>query len=235
MAAWSKDPVTSAMWSIWAQINSSESAAVSSWTCPPRRSRKVLAIDHAEHATAVGDRADRRVEQAVGVLAQPARHVRGDHGHLAVGRIALVEQRERVRERLLAHVRDIDQHVVAHHRIDERRAELAEAGLRLREHEPVQPVGKERDRRRVGGHAAPEQMCHGDVGHPARCQLADVGGDLLRLGAEVEAALHGVDQRQCARLQAPFERRAVVRNRRPAVVTGDVVLDCLELIPQPPK
>ena len=82
---------------------------------------------------------------------------------------------------------------------------------------PVEPVGQERERRRVGRDAAEEQVGERDVGDAAAGELGDVGVDLLLRVAEREAALDGVDHRRRARREGGVERgRVVGHTSRPA-------------------
>ena len=75
------------------------------------------AEDAAEHAAALGDAPDRLVREAVLELAELAGHVGGDdgYGNPPAG-IAALEQREGVLHRPLAHMGDVDEDAVVHHR-----------------------------------------------------------------------------------------------------------------------
>ena len=56
--------------------------------------------------------------------------MRGDHRDRAAG-VELVEQREGVLERALAHVADVDEYALGDHRADRGATELGEADARL--------------------------------------------------------------------------------------------------------
>ena len=80
----------------------------------------------------------------------------------------MVKQLEGLHDRVLAHVADVDQDPVLVHRPDDALAERAQgAARRLTEDRLVLAVGEHRQRRRVGGHAAVDQMGQRDVRHPA--------------------------------------------------------------------
>ena len=78
--------------------------------------------------------------------------------------------------------------------------------------QPVDPVGDERDRRRVRGHLAEEEVGERHVGHAPGGELRDRPLDLARRGPEVEAALHAVHEHDLPRRQEP---RRAPRGRGP--------------------
>ena len=133
----------------------------------------VLGEDQPDHAAAGGDAAHRVVVEVVLLLAEAVARVRGDDGVLGgaapLSRSSAVEQLEGLLQRVAAHVRDVDQHALAVHRAHGRLAELGQAGARLLGEEGVvERVGQERERRRVGRDAAPEQVGERHVGDAAR-------------------------------------------------------------------
>jgi hypothetical protein len=121
---------------------------------------------------------------------------------------------------------------VVHHRVHGRPPQLAQARfLRLREQQPVHPVGHEGKGGRVRGDAPPEEVRDGDVGNAAVGQARDVGVDLLLALSEVKAALDRVYQDELVRGARLRELGGRVRDCR-VCVTGDVVLDQSQLIEQ---
>ena len=95
----------------------------------------------------------------------------------------------------------------------------------------VERVGQERERRRVGGDAAPEQVGERDVGDAARGERDDVRVDVGRRGAEVEAALDAVDEADDAVGEGAVELGLVVDTVAPGCA-ADLRLDLLELLEQ---
>ena len=167
--------------------------------------------------------------QVVLLAPESAAGVRAEDRNRALG-VDLVEQREGVRERAIAHVRDIDQDALVHERPQRRPAELGQALPGLREQEPVDPVGDEWDRRCVRGDAPEEQVRERHVGHAAAAQLGHGALDLGAGPAEVEAALDRVDEHDLAGVEQPVELpRTVGDGRRARVMLRQVLLHELQL------
>jgi hypothetical protein len=191
--------------------------------------RPVLARDHAHHAAAPADLGDVAVDDVVLVVADPAGDVRRDH------RGAGIHHAERVVDRLLVHVRDVDQDVVLGHRPHGGLSECGQPDVALlREQQLVEGVGHERDRRRVLGHSAPEQVRERDVGDALLRELGDAGGDLGLVGPEGEAALDAVDEPDPAGLDRRVERVGVAHHLRAAerLLARDVAFHELDLLAQ---
>ena len=103
------------------------------------------------------------------------------------------DERERLVDRVLAHVADVHQHPALVHRLQRGLAQrMRGLARRLREEPVVDGIGEEGQRGRVGRDPAPEEVRERDVGHAAVGQLVDVRGHLLRRRAEVEAAFDAV-------------------------------------------
>ena len=165
------------------------------------------------------------VAQHVLLLAEAIAGMRRDHRRRRhSGR--LVEVIQHVAHRPVAHVGEVDQDALPHHRLDRRAAEVREPLVGLREQPPIEPVGKEGDRRRVGRDVSPHEVGERHVGNPAAREPAHGIGHLGLGGAEVIAALHAVDEGDLALALGPIEVVRVVRDERlGVVVVADVALD----------
>ena len=192
----------------------------------------MLGEDQADDAAASGDSPDRLLVDAVLLVPESKGAVRGDHRDPPIG-IQLVEELEGVGDRPGAHVREVDHDALANHRPDRGPAELGEAELGLGKHQPVEPVGKKRQGRRVGGNAAPEQVREDDVRDAPARQGGHRGVDRLGRLAEVKAALDAVDQRDAPAVELAIERVGITNDRGGGgVALVDVRLDHVELADQ---
>ena len=193
----------------------------------------MLGQDQADHAAALGNAQQRRLVHAVLLRPEAKARVRRDH-RLGLARVDLVEQVEGVAQGAGAHVRQIDQHPLAEHRPHGGPAEIGESlVLRLRKPAPVIALGQEGQGVGVGGHVSPHEMGERDVGNAALGQRAHRLVHLRRGRAEVEAALHAVNERHPIPLQRLRELvRRADHHGRGSMLFREVVLDQLELSDQ---
>jgi hypothetical protein len=138
-----------------------------------------------------GDRLDVPGAEHVLLAAEAVAGVGGDHGRAALG-IDAGEQGQGGVDRVLGHVRDVDQHALVGRRPDRRPTGGEQRLGGLGEHHAPQGIGKKGNGVRDLGHAAVEEVADGEVGDTALGQLGDPSGDAVGVWAEVEGALHAV-------------------------------------------